>query len=65
MRARSAWTRTAGFRLPWMVTRPTPVIWLSRCASSVSAISLIARIEVVSDVSASVITGASAGFTFA
>jgi hypothetical protein len=46
-------------------TRPTPEIWLSRCASSVSARSLIARSEIVSEVSASVRIGASAGFTLA
>ena len=47
------------------VTRPTPEIWLSRCARIVSAISLIARSEIVSDRNANVSTGASAGFTLA
>ena len=42
------------------MTRPTPEIWLSRCARKVSAISLMARSEIVSDVSASVKTAASA-----
>ena len=57
--------RTAGFSPPSTETRPTPEIWLSRCASSVSAMSLIARSEIVSERSASVMTGASAGFTLA
>ena len=57
--------RTAGFNPPSTETRPTPEIWLSRCARSVSAMSLIARNEIVSERSANVITGASAGFTLA
>ncbi len=57
--------RTAGFKPPSTLTRPTPDTCASRCANSVSARSLIARIEMVSEVSASVITGASAGLTLA
>ena len=56
--------RTAGFSPPCTVTRPTPETSLSRCASKVSARSLSARIETASEVSASVMIGASAGFTF-
>ena len=55
--------RIAGRMLPCTVTRPTPVSSLSRCASSVSAMSLSARSEMVSEVIASVTIGASAGFT--
>ncbi len=49
---------------PSMVTRPTPLISERRGASSVSARSLSTRTDAVSDVSASVTIGASAGFTF-
>ena len=42
---------------------PTPPISLSRCASSVSARSLRLRSDMVSEVSASVTIGVSAGFT--
>ena len=48
-----------------MATRPTPEIWLSRWPRMVSAMSLMARSEIVSDVKASVSTGASAGLTLA
>ena len=57
--------RTAGFSPPSTETRPTPEIWLKRCARMVSAMSLMTRNEIVSERSASVITGASAGFTLA
>ncbi len=57
--------RTAGRMLPCTVTRPTPDTSLSRCARSVSAMSLSARSEIVSEVIASVTMGASAGFTLA
>ena len=55
--------RMAGRIFPCTVTRPTPEISLNRCASSVSAMSLSARSEIVSDVIASVTIGASAGLT--
>ena len=55
--------RMAGRMLPCTVTRPTPEISLNRCASRVSATSLSARSEMVSEVIASVTIGASAGFT--
>jgi hypothetical protein len=47
-----------------MVTRPTPVISLSRCASNVSAMSESCRSETWFDVMASVMIGTSAGLTF-
>ena len=56
--------RTAGRMPPWIETRPTPVTSLSRCAIMVSAMSLNCRNDWVSEVSASVTIGASAGFTF-
>jgi hypothetical protein len=49
---------------PWTETWPTPVTSLSRWASSVSAMSLNCRRETVSEVSAKVTIGTSAGFTF-
>ena len=55
--------RTAGLMPPCTETRPTPVISLSRCASSVSARSLRLRSDTVCEVSASVMIGVSAGFT--
>ena len=55
--------RIAGRILPCTETRPTPVSSLSRWAISVSAMSLSARTEMVSEVIASVTIGASAGFT--
>ena len=57
--------RTAGLIPPCTATLPTPVTWLRRCAISVSARSLISRSEVVGEVSARVMIGASAGFTLA
>ena len=65
MRARSAWMRIAGFKPPCTETWPTPVTSLRRWAIMVSARSLIWRTGMVGEVSASVITGASAGFTLA
>ena len=56
-------TRTAGFWLPSMVTRPTPVTSLSFCARTVSARSLTFSSGSVSEVSASVRMGVSAGLT--
>ena len=63
MRLRSAWMRIAGLSPPCTETWPTPVTSLRRCAIMVSARSLIWRTAMVGEVSASVITGASAGFT--
>ena len=56
--------RTAGLMPPSTDTWPTPGTELSRCVISVSARSLRLRIEMVFEVSASVMIGASAGFTF-
>ncbi len=56
--------RTAGLMPPCVETLPTPEISLIRCASSVSARSLKDRSDTVSEVSASVMIGVSAGFTF-
>ena len=56
--------RTAGLMPPCVATLPTPEISESRCASNVSARSLNARSDTVSEVSASVTIGVSAGFTF-
>jgi hypothetical protein len=56
--------RIAGRMPPCTETWPTPVTSESRGAMMVSAMSLKARWSMVLDVSASVITGASAGFTF-
>ena len=55
--------RTAGLMPPCVDTLPTPLISLSRCASRVSARSLRLRSDTVSEVSASVTIGVSAGFT--
>src|SRR5216683_2759684 len=57
--------RQVGLNPPSTATRPTPEIWLRRWPRMVSARSLMARSEIVSDVSASVRTGASAGLTLA
>ena len=57
--------RIAGLRPPCTETWPTPVTSLSRCAIMVSARSLSWRSEIGRDVSASVMIGASAGFTLA
>jgi len=62
-RAMSAWIRTAGRIPPWTETWPTPLTSFSRCASSVSAMSLSWRSEMVCEVIARVTIGASAGFT--
>lgn len=56
--------RTAGLMPPSTATRPTPETDAMRCAMSVSARSDSCRIDCVSDISASVTIGASAGFTF-
>ena len=55
--------RTAGRMPPWIETRPTPPTSASRLAISVSARSLMSRSVAVSEVSASVMIGALAGFT--
>ena len=57
--------RTAGRMPPSTETWPTPVTVARRWAMSVSARSLRSRSETVSEVSASVTTAASAGFTLA
>ncbi len=49
---------------PCTETWPTPVTSESRGAMMVSAMSLSVRRSMVCEVSASVMTGASAGFTF-
>jgi hypothetical protein len=56
--------RIAGRIPPCTETWPTPVTSERRGAMMVSAMSLKARRSMVCEVSASVITGASAGFTF-
>ena len=56
--------RTAGLIPPCTETWPTPLTELSRWASRVSARSLSVRRETVSEVSATVTIGESAGFTF-
>ncbi len=56
--------RTAGLSPPCTVTLPTPVTSLSRWVSTVSERSESCRSEIVGEVSASVMIGASAGFTF-
>ena len=53
--------RTAGWSAPLTVTSPTPGTCEMRCASTVSATSYIALVEMVFDVSASTNTGAAAG----
>jgi len=57
-----AWMRTAGLCPPLMETRPTPDNCEIFCASRVSARSSTRASGSVFDVTASVITGASAGF---
>ena len=57
----STWMRTAGFWPPLMLTRPTPGSCEIFCASRVSARSSTFDSGSVSDVSASVRIGASAG----
>ena len=57
--------RTAGLMPPSTDTWPTPDTEASRCAISVSARSESARRGMVSEVSARVTIGASAGFSFA
>ncbi len=58
--------RTAGRMPPSTETWPTPEMELSRCAISVSARSRQLRAcGMLSEVSASVMIGVSAGFTFA
>ncbi len=56
--------RIAGRMPPCTETWPTPVTSDSRGAMMVSAMSLKVRGSTVSEVSASVMIGASAGFTF-
>ncbi len=55
--------RIAGLSPPCTETWPTPATSLRRWPIKVSARSLIWRSEMVGEVSASVITGTSAGFT--
>ncbi len=61
----SAWMRTAGRWPPDSVTRPTPVTWLIFCASRVLTRFCTSVSGSVSEVIASVSTGASAGLTLA
>src|SRR3954469_8086454 len=56
-------TRTEGRELPPTTTCPTPVTCASFCAITVDAASYIAAFLYVSDVSASMKIGESAGFT--
>ena len=56
-------TRTAGSELPPTVTCPTPSTCDSFCARIVDAASYIWPCVIVSDVSARIMIGASAGFT--
>ena len=56
--------RIAGRMPPCTETWPTPLTSESRGAMMVSAISLSARRSIACEVSASVMIGASAGFTF-
>jgi hypothetical protein len=56
--------RIAGRMPPCTETWPTPVTSESLGAMMVSAMSLSVRKSIVSEVSASVMIGASAGFTF-
>ncbi len=55
--------RTAGRIPPWIATLPTPDTSDSRGTITVSAMSLSARSPMVFDARASVMIGASAGFT--
>ena len=57
--------RTAGPTPPCTATAPTPPTSASLCPISVSAKSLSWRTGMVGEVSASVMIGASAGFTLA
>ncbi len=63
----SAWglisTRTAGSELPPTVTWPMPLIWESVWAMTLEAASYIWPRLSVSEVSARIMIGASAGFT--
>ena len=61
----SAWMRTAGRWPPASVTRPTPFTWLIFSARRVSTMLRTSVSGKVSEVTASVSTGASAGFTLA
>ena len=61
----STWIRTAGRWPPDRVTRPTPGTWLIFCARRVSTRFCTSGRGVVSEVTASVRTGASAGLTLA
>ena len=61
----SAWMRTAGRWPPASVTRPTPLTWLIFCASRVLTRFCTSVSGIVSELIASVSTGASAGFTLA
>ena len=61
--AGSIWTRTAGFWLPSIVTRPTPVTSLSFCAMTVSARSLTFSKGIESELICRVRMGVSAGLT--
>ena len=63
-RAGSTRTRIALRNPPCTVTLPTPSIWLSFGCSNVSAASATVSGGTLSEVSASVMIGASAGFTF-
>ena len=56
-------TRTAGSEPPPTLTCPTPFICEMRCARLVEAMSYICPRVKRSEVSARIITGASAGFT--
>ncbi len=56
-------TRTAGSELPPTCTWPTPSTWDSFCATMVDAASYICPCVIVSDVSARIMIGASAGLT--
>ena len=60
----STWTRTAGFWPPPIVTRPTPATWEIFCASTESAKSSTSASGRVSDVTARVRIGWSAGLLF-
>lgn len=57
----STWMRTAGRWPPATLTSPTPLIWDSFCATRTSIRSRTRGSGSVGDVTASVITGASAG----
>ncbi len=61
----SAWIRTAGRCPPASETRPTPLTWLIFCASRVLTRFCTSVSGTVSELIASVSTGASAGLTFA